>query len=82
MGTGTDVAIESASVTLVRGDLTGAVQAIVLPRATMRNSRQNLFLAFADNYLGIPVAASVLFPFFGVFLNPMFQRPRAFHQRP
>ena len=71
MGTGTDVAIESAGVTLVRGDLVGVVQAIVLSRATMRNIRQNLFFAFAYNALGIPVAAGVLFPFFGILLNPM-----------
>ena len=71
MGTGTDVAIESAGVTLVRGDLTGVVQAIVLSRSTMRNIRQNLFFAFAYNTLGIPVAAGVLFPFFGVLLSPM-----------
>jgi Cu+-exporting ATPase len=71
MGTGTDVAIESAGVTLVRGDLVGVVQAIVLSRATMRNIRQNLFFAFAYNTLGIPVAAGVLYPFFGLLLNPM-----------
>jgi Cu+-exporting ATPase len=71
MGTGTDVAIESAGVTLVRGDLTGVVQAIILSRATMRNIRQNLFFAFAYNTLGIPVAAGVLFPAFGLLLNPM-----------
>lgn len=71
MGTGTDVAIESSGVTLVRGDLTGVVQAIVLSRATMRNIRQNLFFAFAYNTLGIPVAAGVLFPAFGLLLNPM-----------
>ena len=58
-------------VTLVRGDLTGVVQAIVLSRATMRNIRQNLFFAFAYNTLGIPVAAGVLFPFTGLLLNPM-----------
>ena len=71
MGTGTDVAIESAGVTLVRGDLTGVVQAIVLSRSTMRNIRQNLFFAFGYNTLGIPVAAGVLFPFFGLLLSPM-----------
>jgi Cu+-exporting ATPase len=71
MGTGTDVAIESAGVTLVRGDLIGVVQAIVLSRATMRNIRQNLFFAFVYNALGIPVAAGVLFPAFGLLLNPM-----------
>lgn len=71
MGTGTDVAIESAGVTLVRGDLTGVLQAIVLSRATMRNIRQNLMFAFGYNALGIPVAAGVLFPAFGLLLNPM-----------
>jgi Cu+-exporting ATPase len=71
MGTGTDVAIESAGVTLVRGDLIGVVQAIVLSRATMRNIRQNLFFAFVYNALGIPIAAGVLFPAFGLLLNPM-----------
>ena len=71
MGTGTDVAIERAGVTLVRGDLTGVVQAIVLSRSTMRNIRQNLFFAFGYNTLGIPVAAGVLFPFFGLLLSPM-----------
>lgn len=71
MGTGTDVAIESAGVTLVRGDLVGAVQAIALSRATMRNIRQNLFFAFAYNALGIPVAAGLLYPAFGLLLSPM-----------
>ncbi|MXO58880.1 cadmium-translocating P-type ATPase [Altererythrobacter salegens] len=71
MGTGTDVAIESASVTLVRGDLTGVVQSIALSRATMRNIRQNLFFAFGYNALGVPIAAGVLFPAFGLLLNPM-----------
>jgi Cu+-exporting ATPase len=71
MGTGTDVAIESAGVTLVRGDLIGVVQAIALSRATMRNIRQNLFLAFLYNTLGIPIAAGVLYPAFGLLLNPM-----------
>ncbi|WP_144097309.1 heavy metal translocating P-type ATPase [Croceicoccus sediminis] len=71
MGTGTDVAIESAGVTLVRGDLTGVLQAIVLSRATMGNIRQNLVFAFGYNALGIPVAAGVLFPAFGLLLNPM-----------
>src|SRR3546814_15852491 len=65
MGTGTDVAIESAGVTLVRGDLTGVLQAIVLSRATMRNIRQNLMFAFGYNALGLPVAAVVLLPAFG-----------------
>src|SRR5690606_30142980 len=71
MGTGTDIAIESAGVTLVRGDLSGVAQAIALSRATMRNIRQNLFFAFAYNTLGIPIAAGVLFPAFGLLLNPM-----------
>ncbi|GGC30752.1 copper-translocating P-type ATPase [Novosphingobium marinum] len=71
MGTGTDVAIESAGVTLVRGDLVGVVQALVLSRATMRNIRQNLFFAFAYNTLGIPVAAGVLYPWTGMLLSPM-----------
>jgi Cu+-exporting ATPase len=71
MGTGTDVAMESAGVTLVRGDLLGVVQAIKLSRATMRNIRQNLAFAFAYNTLGIPIAAGVLFPVFGILLSPM-----------
>jgi Cu+-exporting ATPase len=71
MGTGTDVAIESSGVTLVRGDLTGVLQAIVLSRATMSNIRQNLAFAFGYNALGIPIAAGVLFPTFGLLLNPM-----------
>ena len=71
MGTGTDVAMESAGVTLVKGDLRGIVQAITLSRATMRNIRQNLVFAFLYNTLGIPIAAGVLFPFFGILLSPM-----------
>ena len=71
MGTGTDVAMESAGVTLVKGDLTGIVKAIALSRATMRNIRQNLFFAFIYNAAGIPVAAGLLYPFFGLLLNPM-----------
>jgi Cu+-exporting ATPase len=72
MGTGTDVAMESAGVTLVRGDLRGIVRARRLSRAVMRNIRQNLFFAFIYNSLGVPVAAGVLYPFFGVLLSPMF----------
>ncbi|MDZ4185981.1 MAG: heavy metal translocating P-type ATPase [Desulfuromonadales bacterium] len=71
MGTGTDVAIESASVTLVKGDLRGIVRARRLSRATMRNIRQNLFFAFFYNSAGVPIAAGVLYPFFGVLLSPM-----------
>jgi Cu+-exporting ATPase len=71
MGTGTDVAMESAGVTLLKGDLLGIVRARVLSRATMRNIRQNLFLSFAYNVAGIPLAAGVLYPFFGVLLSPV-----------
>ena len=71
MGTGTDVAMESAGVTLVKGDLRGIVRARRLSRATMSNIRQNLFFAFIYNALGVPVAAGVLYPFFGLLLNPM-----------
>lgn len=71
MGTGTDVAIESAGVTLVKGDLRAIVRAIRLSRATMRNIRQNLFFAFLYNALGIPIAAGALYPFFGILLSPM-----------
>ena len=71
MGTGTDVAMESAGVTLVKGDLQGIVRARRLSRATMSNVRQNLFFAFAYNSLGVPVAAGVLFPFFGILLSPI-----------
>ena len=72
MGTGTDVAIEAAAITLLRGDLGGIARARQLSRATMRNIRQNLFFAFAYNFLGIPIAAGILFPPFGIFLNPIF----------
>lgn len=71
MGTGTEVAIQSAGVTLVKGDLAGIARARALSRATMRNIRQNLFLAFAYNAAGIPIAAGVLYPFFGVLLSPI-----------
>jgi Cu+-exporting ATPase len=71
MGTGTDVAMESAGVTLVKGDLRGIVRARMLSRATMRNIKQNLFFAFAYNALGVPIAAGVLYPFMGLLLNPM-----------
>ncbi|MBI1760851.1 MAG: heavy metal translocating P-type ATPase [Acidobacteria bacterium] len=71
MGTGTDVAMESAGITLVKGDLRGLVRALRLSRATMRNIRQNLFFAFVYNVLGVPLAAGVLYPFFGVLLSPM-----------
>jgi Cu+-exporting ATPase len=71
MGTGTDVAMESAGVTLVKGDLRGIVRARLLSRATMRNIKQNLFFAFVYNALGVPVAAGVLYPFFGILLSPM-----------
>jgi Cu+-exporting ATPase len=72
MGTGADVAIESAGFTLVKGDLDGIVRARRLVRATMRNIRQNLFFALAYNTAGVPVAAGVLFPFFGILISPMF----------
>jgi Cu+-exporting ATPase len=71
MGTGTDVAMQSAAVTLVKGDLAGIVRARVLSRATMRNIRQNLLLAFVYNVVGIPIAAGVLYPAFGVLLSPI-----------
>jgi Cu+-exporting ATPase len=71
MGTGTDVAIESAGITLVKGDLMGIVKAIHVSRAVMRNIRQNLFFAFIYNALGVPIAAGVLYPCFGLLLSPM-----------
>ncbi len=71
MGTGTDVAIESAGITLLKGDLSGIVRARKLSRATMKNIRQNLFFAFIYNSLGVPIAAGVLFPFFGILLSPI-----------
>jgi len=72
MGTGTDVAMKSAGVTLVKGDLRGILRARHLSRATMRNIKQNLFFAFIYNVIGIPVAAGVLYPFFGILLSPIF----------
>ena len=71
MGTGTDVAIESAMVTLVKGDITGIVKALNLSSKVMKNIKQNLFFALVYNTLGVPVAAGVLFPFFGILLSPM-----------
>ena len=71
MGTGTDVAMESAGVTLVKGDLRAIARARRLSRATMRNIRQNLFFAFVYNALGVPIAAGILYPFVGVLLSPM-----------
>ena len=71
MGTGTDVAIESAGVTLLKGDLTGIVKARALSAAVMRNIRQNLFFAFIYNAAGVPIAAGVLYPVFGLLLSPV-----------
>ena len=71
MGTGTDIAMESADVTLVKGDLRGIVRARRLSRATMRNIRENLIWAFVYNALGVPIAAGVLYPVFGLLLSPM-----------
>jgi len=70
-GTGTDVAMESAGVTLVKGDLRGIVKVIVLSRATMLYIRQNLFFTFIYNAVGVPIAAGVLYPLFGILLSPM-----------
>jgi Cu+-exporting ATPase len=72
MGTGTDVAMESAGVTLVKGDLRGIVRARKLSRLTIRNIKQNLFLAFVYNSAGVPIAAGVLYPFVGILLSPIF----------
>ena len=71
MGTGADVALESAGITLLKGDISGVVRARRLARATMRNIRQNLFFAFIYNALGVPVAAGVLYPLLGTLLSPM-----------
>ena len=72
MGTGADVAIESAGITLIKGDLVGIVRARRLARATMRNIRQNLFLALVYNAAGVPVAAGILYPFLGILISPVF----------
>ncbi len=72
MGTGTDIAMESGGLTLLKGDLTGIVRARKLSQATMRNIRQNLFFAFIYNAIGVPIAAGVLYPFFGLLLSPIF----------
>ena len=71
MGTGTEVAIQSAGITLVKGDLAGIARAIALSRATMRNIRENLIFAFAYNVIGIPIAAGALYPTFGILLSPI-----------
>jgi Cu+-exporting ATPase len=71
MGTGTDIAMESAGVTLIKGDLRALVRAIRLSRATMTNIRQNLFFAFVYNLAGVPLAAGLLYPVWGLLLNPM-----------
>jgi Cu+-exporting ATPase len=71
MGTGTDVAMENAGITLVRGDLNGIVRARRLSEAAMKNIRQNLFFAFVYNSIGVPVAAGALYPFFGILLSPV-----------
>jgi Cu+-exporting ATPase len=76
MGTGTDVAMESAGITLVKGDLRGVARARRLSRATMRNVRQNLFLPFIYNALGVPVAAGVLYPVIGLLISPIWPAPR------
>jgi Cu+-exporting ATPase len=72
MGTGTDIAMESGSITLLKGDLTGILRARKLSQATMRNIRQNLFFAFVYNAIGVPIAAGVLYPVFGLLLSPIF----------
>jgi Cu+-exporting ATPase len=71
MGTGADVAVESAGITLLKGDLTGLVRARTLAKATIRNIRQNLFFAFVYNAAGVPIAAGLLYPLFGLLLSPM-----------
>ena len=72
MSTGTDVAMESGGITLLKGDLTGILRARNLSRATMRNIRQNLFFAFFYNAIGVPIAAGILYPFLGILLSPIF----------
>jgi Cu+-exporting ATPase len=72
MGTGSDVAIESAGITLIKGDLTGIVRARALSKAAMRNIRQNLFFAFIYNAAGVPIAGGILYPAFGLLLSPVF----------
>ncbi len=71
MGTGTDIAIESGGITLLKGDLEGILRARKLSKATMRNIRQNLFFAFIYNSIGVPIAAGVLYPIFGILLSPI-----------
>ena len=71
MGTGTDIAMQSAEITLVKGDLTGIVRARDLSIKVMRNIKQNLFFAFIYNAVGVPIAAGILFPFFGILLSPL-----------
>ena len=71
MGTGTDIAMESAGITLLKGDLEGILRARKLSQATMRNIRQNLFFAFVYNSIGVPIAAGVLYPVFGLLLSPI-----------
>jgi Cu2+-exporting ATPase len=71
MGTGTDIAMNSARIVLVKGDLTGIARARSLSQKTMRNIRQNLFFAFVYNFIGVPIAAGALYPYFGILLSPM-----------
>ena len=71
MGTGTDIAIESAEITLIKGDLNGIIKAYKLSKGTMKNIRQNLFFAFIYNTAGVPIAAGILYPYFGILLSPI-----------